>query len=190
MAQWPPLVESYRDIAKIKDFSNMDANAMEGIFEAAIDDIRGYCRWHIAPVIVDDVITLSAHGAHTLELPTRRILSVSSVVSDGYPLDLTYDVEWDEAGWLRRRYGRFSRRLRGVTVTLTHGLDACPPALLQVLASVAHRGKSGIGGDFARMQLGPLAAEAAQGEGGAPAGMALLSDERRRLSRYRVPVVG
>lgn len=97
------------------------------VLDAALEYARNYCRWHVSPVIVDDVRTLDGPGqwgglsvgiggiyyasgsyltgvlrrqrvgATTLYLPTKHLMGISSIVEDGVALDLS-QVQWSTDG--------------------------------------------------------------------------------------------
>lgn len=103
---------------------------------SAIEAIRGYCGWHIAPE-VPDTLTVDGPGGHLLVLPTQRIVEVTSITNDG---TVVADPEWSASGLVR---GGWSSRFRGVVVEMTHGFETWPAELLaaaQDMVAVAGRG--------------------------------------------------
>lgn len=153
------------------------------LVDAASTTIRGYCDWHIAPQLVDDVLTLDGSGTPTMMLPSLYVLAVTSVVEDGLTLDPS-EYEWSQDGRLRKSepWQRWSSHLRGVVVTLTHGYAACPGDLAQVGARLMAAGAPS--GHGALKQAGPFAYDLTQA--------ALSADDveaksaRTTLDRYRV----
>lgn len=117
------------------DFSGypplLGVDADDDATTAVCDAIRGYCRWHIAPLAVDDVMVVdNSFGRRVLALPTRRVTAVGSVVDrDGADIE---DFEWSQSGVLERAVG-WPTGLRAVTVTLTHGFEEVPPAIRAVV---------------------------------------------------------
>lgn len=138
---------------------------------AASEAVRRECGWHIAPQVTQ-TLTLDVSGGPVLILPTLRLVSVSEV------RDVTGDAPRVLTGWRMSQAGMLSRRggwpcgFGAVEVDVVHGYDACPPELLPLIASGAHRrvrqesmgGRSvtfvdddtvGGGSVLARFKLGP-----------------------------------
>ena len=121
------------------------------ILSAALQAVRSYCKWYVCPVVTDDVITLDGPGhwggygvgmgslyggsyyngtgtlvprrvgSGTLFLPTKNLLSITSIVEDGNPLDLS-TVQWSRSGVVvKQAMLPWSTNLSSITVTYTHG---------------------------------------------------------------------
>lgn len=96
------------------------------LLNAALREVRNYCQWHVSPVVTETV-TLDGPGDWVLYLPTKRIMSVASVVEDGVTLNVSTDISWSEHGevvkptanalWNRM----WSSKFRSIVVTFTHG---------------------------------------------------------------------
>lgn len=99
------------------------------MLEAALVTARRYCGWHVAPVIADDAITLDGPGSRILELPTRKLISLTSVSENGVPLGLASlsvtpggppgitrpaAVRKASGGWWGRTY-------QSIDIVMTHG---------------------------------------------------------------------
>jgi hypothetical protein len=99
------------------------------VLTRALAYVRGFCKWHVTPVISEDVVTLDGPGqwggmsvgmgslyggsyyagtgtlrrtrvgSTTLFLPTKRLQNVVSVIEDGVALDMT-TLQWSSAGFL------------------------------------------------------------------------------------------
>ncbi|TDT31104.1 hypothetical protein [Naumannella halotolerans] len=89
--------------------------------------IRAYCGWHIAPEITETIV-LDGSGNSVLSLPTLRVVSVGEVVNDGREV---LNPEWSSAGFIR---GCWTNKLRGVSVTFTHGYSECPAGIARLAA--------------------------------------------------------
>lgn len=63
------------------------------MLDAALRAARRYCGWHVAPVIVDDAITLDGPCSRILTLPTRRLIELTSLTEDGTEVDLS-TIRW------------------------------------------------------------------------------------------------
>lgn len=164
MVDVPPL-------APVPDGVDADAWA------AACAAVRSYCRWHVAPSVTETV-TLDGPGGSILLLPTLHLTDLT-ITNDGTAVT---DPEWSEAGMVR---GSWTSRFRGITATMTHGYDACPADVLQIvkdMAKAAFRvGQSGIVTGPFQVQFGQTSAGA---EGGA---VGISGEQAKRLDQYRRP---
>lgn len=132
--------------------------------------VTAYCGWHISPSRTETLV-LDGPGGRTLLLPTLHVIEVAAVTSDGITLDPdSYD--WSETGIVELRSGRFSRRLRGVTVTLTHGYTFMPDEVQQVIDYMAGAG------------FGPRAVQVGQVRVETPTGWVAAESI---LDRYKLP---
>lgn len=142
--------------------------------------IRGYCGWHIWPVITETIRVDSIGGRHLL-LPTLRVVDVTSVMVDGAEVE----VEWSVSGSLYALSGCLPRRPRSVHVTYEHGFGA-----VDDLASVARAWATG-----AKSPHGPVAAQASGPDSVSYASFGsqgirlagLSPQDRATLDRYRLP---
>ncbi|UQE74196.1 hypothetical protein MYK68_15910 [Gordonia sp. PP30] len=97
------------------------------ILASVCEAIRGYCGWHIAPAVTQ-TFTIDYSGNRLVQLPTLHMTAVESVVdADGQPIA---GYTWSELGALRR--ASWPQGFRAITATITHGLDAVPPAIISV----------------------------------------------------------
>lgn len=94
-----------------------------GVDPAAQSVIRSYCGWHIAPVVVQEIV-LDGPGGTLLSLPTLRLVDVEFVENDGRPVT---DPQWSGDGMIR---GHWSDRFRGIRARIRHGYDECPPEII------------------------------------------------------------
>lgn len=153
------------------------------VADAAAATIRGYCRWHIWPVVTETVV-LDGPGSGLLMLPTLRLLAVSAVSQTrrgrgqtAATLDVAADLEWSAAGMVWHVDGvPWSGRARGVSVTFTHGYAVAPPEVIQLAAALVKRAASNPA-RLKRMQVGQ------RSEDYETAG--LLRDEMAVLDPYR-----
>jgi hypothetical protein len=109
--------------------------------------IRSYCHWHIAPQITQQRV-FDGSGSEWLSLRSLKVVNVSNLVVRDDPWDAA-DYTWSEDGWLQAKgrwndfvqFGRhrFPRQARSVSLTLTHGYDEMPGAILAVALGVAAR---------------------------------------------------
>lgn len=147
---------------------------------AATAAIRNYCGWHIAPVVTE-VLTVNGSGSTSLVLPTLRIADITSVEEDGQVLDADA-YEWSADGWLRKHC--WTRRLRGVKVSLSHGYDDCPGEIEALIKSLA--ANSGVPVRAASVTIGPFSASGIT-EQGMAGPIAIGAYEAGILNKYRRP---
>jgi hypothetical protein len=116
-------------LVSASDLADFPGSPLEPIWvDIAAADVRREAGWHIAPVLTE-TLTVEAFGGRHLVLPSRRVVSVASVVSPYYS-----STDWTlEDGYLFRAVGWSGT----YQVTLTHGYDSCPVDLLPVLAGRA-----------------------------------------------------
>jgi hypothetical protein len=153
------------------------AGVDEEDWRAAVSAIRGYCNWHIAPSVSEEV-TVDGPGGYLLALPTLYLTDVSSVMNGGAEL---LNPTWSRKGTMRSPQYCWSSELSGVVVNITHGYDEFPDDVLAVARSMA---RAGSGSVATQMTSGPHSLQLS------PAGMAgsfALSDLHKQvLDRYRV----
>lgn len=143
--------------------------------------VRGYCGWHIAPVLTEE-LTVEGRGGYVLQLPTLRLTAVTALAQDGDTLVLP-DTTWSRRGVLRWSEGRWLSSYGAVVVTITHGYDETPDDVAAVATSVARRalanpeslGQESVAGYSATFPLGGLGS------------FALTPAERNILGRHRLP---
>lgn len=95
--------------------------------------VRGYCRWHIAPVVTETLV-LPSSGSSSIILPTLKLRAVTALTIDGTALtsDELADLNWYQAGYIRTGR-RIPCKGRAISVTITHGFEECP---IEILAAV------------------------------------------------------
>jgi hypothetical protein len=142
--------------------------------------VTAYCGWHIAPG-VSETLTLDGTGSGTMLVPSLHITSLTEVTNEGITLDpVTYD--WSAAGIIELRCGRFTHRLRGVTVTLTHGYPNMPADVQAVIDRIDARGTDDPG---VLAQVGQV--RYATTASGTAVGASLTDLDRAILDRYKLP---
>ena len=146
--------------------------------------MRGFCGWHIAPLREDVELTLDGTGSGILPLPSLLVVDVTEIVEDGVTLDLD-SVEWSKDGWLEKCYGRWTRKVAGVVVTIDHGYAAVPPEVEAVVQAVAQRAVDNPG-SIVRTQDGPFSETYAQTGFNQSTPLALLESEKETLGPYRI----
>jgi hypothetical protein len=105
------------------------------VVDAAVAGLRNSLGWHVAPP-KNETVTVDARGGRYLFLPTLKATAVTLVqdVTGTTPVTIT-DYFIAGAGTLARLAG-WPCREQAVAVTMTHGYDACPADLLQVVAEL------------------------------------------------------
>jgi len=98
------------------------------MLDAALTAARGEVGWHVSPVVTE-IITLDGPGGCKLRLPTRKIVSLTSIINDGNTVDPANVTPSAGAGWLLvLNQGSWSHKYSGVTVTMQHGYTAAEAA--------------------------------------------------------------
>lgn len=150
---------------------------------AALQVVQDYCRWHVFPSTTE-TLTLDGPYQFVLMLPSLLVTDVTTVIEDGTTLVEGADYEWSEIGILRRLGDTpWTGKLRGLSVTLTHGYASEPDALAAVVERVAARGSSD-GGTV--RQVGQVAY--ATTRDGVGVGGTLTAADKAQLAPYRIPL--
>jgi hypothetical protein len=107
-------------------------SAAQAAINAVLAAARRYCRWYVSPVKTGDVVTLDGPVGCVLDLPTRKLSALTSVVEAGTTLDVT-KLDWSADGPhgapVRKQSGaRWSSRYRSIVVTMTHGFTEAEAA--------------------------------------------------------------
>lgn len=147
---------------------------------AACGAVRDFCGWHVWPEVTE---TVKVRGVgRILVLPTLRLTAIESVTNDGHPVEVD-PLDWSEDGVIEVRYGSWSTRRSGVQVTMTHGFDACPDAVMGVLRSLA---LAGDGSALTQSSSGP---HSATWDGTSRSGASALSNQHKAtLAPYRLGI--
>lgn len=121
---------------------------------AAVSEVRGYCRWHLAPSLTETV-TVDGSGGSVQLLPTLHLTNLISITNDG---TLVEEPQWSEMGAVRGpRY--WTCKYRGVVAEITHGYEDFPPEVLAVIRSMASGAGGALGGTATRLTSGPHSVE-------------------------------
>lgn len=149
--------------------------------EAAEAAVRGYCGWHVSPVIIEDVV-LDGSGTSSLFVKSLRLVNVLAASVDGVALDVA-TLEWSEAGFLRLA-GTFPDKLRSVRLTIEHGFNDVPD-VVAIVRSIAARATASPTG-VVREQAGAVSLSMSLTAPGVSGGVVLMDHERRMLDKYRI----
>lgn len=108
---------------------------LPAVVSAAAGAVRDECGWHIAPEFTETV--RERVSGCTLILRTLHLVEVLSVTdSHGEEVEVEYAAPSGVVTLKRPVHGL-------VTVVFSHGFEACPPALLGVVAEGAQRVRRG-----------------------------------------------
>jgi|688.fasta_scaffold16184_22 hypothetical protein len=103
------------------------------MLEVALVTARQYCGWAVTPVIADDAVTLDGPDSRILMLPTRKLVTLTSISENGTPLSLTSvsvtpgglpGVSSRPAAVRKEASGRsgwWGSRYQSIDVVMTHG---------------------------------------------------------------------
>lgn len=163
-----------------RDVDTANATFLIAMVSAAV---RAYCGWHIAGEVTEE-ITVNGSGAQLLALPTLHLTDVTTVTENADPVDLA-GVSWSTAGYLWRE-GCWTRALRGVIATITHGYEDVPLEIVAVICGVTSRAYVSPDG-VVRAQTGPFSVTYSQTAFNQAGGIAFTEAERWALDRYRIP---
>lgn len=148
---------------------------------AAEAQVRSYCGWHIAPVVIQDLV-LDGTGTKSLFVRTLKLVTVTAAEVDGEIIDPT-TLEWSEAGFIRAP-GIWVDKLRSVKLTISHGFESVPD-VAEIIRSIAGRAAASPGG-VVREQAGSVSIGFSMVAQGVSGGVVLMDHERRILDRYRI----
>lgn len=158
------------------------ANRDQEYLAAAEEAVRNYCGWHIAPIITETLI-LDGSGAETLFIPTMKIVSIQEAINGRRALDPT-TLEWSSDGYLRNGGQRWTERLRGVSITLTHG-HAHADHVVEIIRSVAARAAMSPDG-VVRESAGAISLTPSMTASGVSGGVILMAHEKEQLETYKI----
>lgn len=150
---------------------------------AAHAAIRRFCGWHVAPAITE-TLTLDGSGGKTLLLPSKRIVSIQSVLSDGQ--DVTDRVDVSKGAGMIEFDGQLSRKLGGIAVNLTHGYEIDEvPDVAALIVTLTKRAREA-GRTIASQAIGPANVRYITGSDGSVPGLPLFESEKETLEPYRL----
>lgn len=121
---------SASDVEEFTSGRLVDDALTQAILDAALVTARRHCGWHVSPVRVNDEVVLDGPESRILNLPTRKLIALTSVEEDSNLVDLS-TLRWSAGGppgildrpvGVRKRSGGFwPCHYMAVTVTMTHG---------------------------------------------------------------------
>ena len=152
----------------------------QGSLDAAVEAIRVYCGWHIAPERTEEVPAWS-DGSWMTFVPSLRLLEVVSATDwDGRVIDMT-NVRW-------RPYGGISGLpwSGDLKVTIRHGYTDWPADLAAAIYGLAGRSSTSPLGGGASYQVGQVSEQNNVSASLVGAG-AFSAAERAVLDAYKLP---
>lgn len=108
----------------------------QDVIDRVVETVRELCGWHVWPVR-EETLTIDTTDDPIIFLPTLRLVEVVSVEMLGEVVDPDR-YAWSGDGWIERGPGHWITGPRAMTVTVRHGLDACP-ALVAVCCQMVGR---------------------------------------------------
>lgn len=141
----PQELRVWLDLAEDDTFNLPDARA-QLLLDGVTSDVLAECN-RTTFALVETTVRVDGSGTRELVLPVAPVTDVASVVEDpdgAAPTTLVVgtDVEWSDAGILRRLNGIFRRRFRWYETTVTHGYETTPEAVRNTVLRVAARAVS------------------------------------------------
>lgn len=124
------------DVSDVDSFTGGRLSAsdpeVERMLAAALRAARRHCGWSVNPVVADDAVTLDGPGSRILTLPTRRLITLTSLTEDDTVVDLS-TVRWSAGGppgilerpvSVRKKSNCWwTSYYQGIDVVMTHGYD-------------------------------------------------------------------
>lgn len=150
---------------------------------AAHGAVRGFCRWHVAPVITETLI-LDGHCGKNLLIPSQRVEAIDLVLNDG--IDVTEQVKHSRRTGVLTLPGGWSTDVGGIEVTLRHGFPVeSVPAVAGLIVALTKRAAQS-GGVVASQGVGPANVRYITAADGSVPGVPLFESERETLAPYRL----
>jgi hypothetical protein len=184
-ATYPPFATA----AQYAEWTGAPAPAgIDDLLDGASTAIRRYCGWHIAPVVIEDVV-VDGTGQRLVILPTLRLLNLLEIEERVDSITVAVyaptDVEWSRDGYLRKpSRGLWTRWLRGVTASIEHGFADYGDLATMVLTMVARGAASPYG--LTSQTVGSVSVGVSTSSGGQAGGIALTDDQAQTLDGYRL----
>lgn len=128
-----------------------DNDSTQLLLDAALAAARRRVGWHVSPVRENVTVTLDGPNSRILELPTQKLVTLTSLSEDGDTIDLD-DVQWskdaDRCVRVRKNSNSgWSADYGSIVVVMTHGyteLEAAPwrRAILSMVDQMSSGGRS------------------------------------------------
>lgn len=120
--------------ADVESFTNERVLATDPntqiMLDAALTVARRDAGWPVSPVVEGDEVVIDGPGSRILNLPTRKLVELTSVTEDGTSLTLA-DLSWSAGGppgilerpvsMRKKNRGWWSDDYQAITVVMDHG---------------------------------------------------------------------
>lgn len=162
-----------------------DPRVLDAI-KAVTSSIRKEAGWHIGPMVTGHTLTLDGPGGRKLNLPTLKLVDLTSVTQLGTELALDDDShDWSEIGLVEKRDGTcWTDRYRKIVVVMDHGFDDLADLKFLTLSLVSRGLASPMGAT--REQAGSMSIQWATPQAGVAGGLVPLQYENQIIARYRL----
>lgn len=131
-------------VVDVEDFTSgrlsSDDPEVERMLNAALVTARRYCGWSVTPVIANHAVTLDGPDSRILMLPTRKLVTLTSISENGTSLSLASvsATPGGPPGIMSRpaavrkesggRSGWWGSRYQSINVVMTHGYSEAEAA--------------------------------------------------------------
>lgn len=109
-----------------------DDPEVQRMLDAALRAARRYCGWVVNPIVTDDAVTLDGPGSRILNLPTRKLIELTSLTENDVAVDPS-TVRWTAGGppgilerpvsVRKKSHSWWTPYYQGIDVVMTHGYD-------------------------------------------------------------------
>lgn len=124
------------DVTDVDSFTGGRLSAsdpeVERLLHAALRAARRYCGWYVNPVVTGDAVTLDGPGSRILNLPTRKVIDLTSLTENDTAVDLN-SIRWSAGGppgilerpvsVRKNSHGWWTSCYQSIAVVMTHGYD-------------------------------------------------------------------
>jgi hypothetical protein len=186
------------------DWQKFKSGDEDYYLNAAGEEIRNYCGWHLYPSVTETVTKreIGSHGV--IILPTRHVTSLTSLVVGNNTVDPA-QYTWFEGGWIQLTgaapggwawgwpgayfYGPDAPYYLPVynfglaDVTMTHGYDVLPAPIKEVAYELA-KGTITVGAGTSNIK--EIQSPQYKTVFGQAPGLTLNCDQKGRLADYRI----
>lgn len=149
---------------------------------AANQAIRTECGWHVAPIITEELV-LDGPGGTALLVPSKRVRSIISAVSDGR--DVTADVKFSRRAGVLTLASGWSCDVGSIELTIEHGyaIEEVDDVAALVVTLTKRAATSG---SIVQQSIGSASVKLAVGRDGSVPGVPLLESEKTILDAHRL----
>lgn len=124
----------------------VDDPTAQAWIDAALDEARRYCGWHVSPLRTNESLDLDGSGGRVQSLPTLNLVSVASVTELGIALDVAKLDRSRRKGTLTKQFGRWTGRDGAIVAVVTHGFtEAEAPGWRKAVLELVDRMSSMVG---------------------------------------------